>query len=201
MTLRSDRFRTLLLAASFFAALLGPATGAPARAQVPEAAADTVALPVADTVVAPVRSVGRRAFVGGTLGSALGLAGGAVVGVIAGERACRPPRSGEYFCGVGEALLGMAAGSVAGAATGAYIGAHSAGHDPSIGATIAGAFLGLGAGIALGALLSVTDNAGIVIIGFTVGQGAVTGRFASRNLPARREPEAVPPGPEAAPHH
>jgi hypothetical protein len=188
--------RRFLLAAML--AVAGAAGPAGAQEPVP---ADPIARPVIDTAPAHVRSVRQRAFVGGTLGSAIGLGGGLIAGYIAGERACRYPHSSEYFCGVGQVVFGMAAGSLAGAATGAYLGAHSAGHEPSIGATLAGAFLGLGAGMAAGAVLGFTDQAAIVVIGFTVAQGAVTGRFASRNLPAPREPEEAPPPPEDAPHH
>jgi hypothetical protein len=116
-------------------------------------------------------------ILGGTLGSAVGVVGGALVGY--SMRTCGP---GEWFCGMGEAMVGALAGSVVGSTVGANMAARRGGATPTFGSTVLAGAAGVltGAlGSALGAQMDRDSGFG-VLLGWSLGQGIVTGLVAAK---------------------
>lgn len=160
------------------------APSGPVAAQ--QVTADTVLIPVVEWSAAPPAPslpfppASRRpvasSILGGTLGSGAGLVGGAFVGY-----AMRSCSSGEWFCGLGEAFLGAMVGSAVGSALGANIAARHGGASPTFRSTLVGGALGILSGVAGSYLMAqVAPEGPAPLVGFSVGQGIVTGLFAAR---------------------
>ncbi|HSG09847.1 MAG TPA: hypothetical protein VLA36_15915 [Longimicrobiales bacterium] len=139
-------------------------------------AAPSTAVALPTPQVASFKPPLGRSIVGGTLGSGVGLVGGAIVGY--GLATCG---SGEWLCGIGEAALGALVGSVVGSTVGANIGARGGGASPTFGSTVVGGLAGVLAGIAGGKVMeSMAPDSPAPLLGFAVGQGLVTGLFAAK---------------------
>lgn len=113
---------------------------------------------------------------GGVAGAGVGMVSGGLLGY--GYAQCDPEGVAD-FCGVGEALIGLAIGSTVGSITGAYIGAKIGDGRPSVVRTFVGSVLGVGVGLGAGMLADrfiANDLSGF--LAYAVGQGLAAGTAA-----------------------
>jgi hypothetical protein len=133
--------------------------------------------PLSPAALQPHRSPAAAGILGGTLGSGVGFIGGA----LAGYAMATCGRS-EWFCGLGEAAMGALVGSVVGSTVGANIAARHGGASPTFRSTVLGGLAGVLTGLAGGYVLAQMNPDGPApLIGFSIGQGLVTGLVAARH--------------------
>lgn len=109
-----------------------------------------------------------------TLGGALGSGAGLVGGALAGYSMASCGSASEWLCGLGEATVGAVLGSAVGAALGANVVARRAGRSPTFGKSFLASLAGVLVGTGVGAIAAqVDDSGGLMLIGFTVGQGFI----------------------------
>lgn len=108
----------------------------------------------------PPLTTGRlasEALLGAVGGVALG-AGGGLIGEAIGSAGCE---EGDWFCGLGGAIIGVGVGYTLGISLGVYVAGTYGDQDGSYGATLLGSLLGGVAGIAIAAA---TDDADTPVI-------------------------------------
>ena len=111
---------------------------------------------------------------GGVVGSGVGMVAGTLVGGVTAD--CDHPDAGAGFCGLGEAVIGLAVGSAFGSAAGSYSGSRLAGGRPSILRTIVGGVAGVAVGIGVGMVADQLVEADVAgFIGYSIGQGVTAG--------------------------